>query len=167
MEMDKLRPCLSTSEMNDGGTGGTGELIPVTAAPTTVIAAPIKMGCPLCLQRWARANTPAVHVVSDSAMALPIASCRRGYSAIYTRCDVALHTTEGDCWLVAHGKVYDVTAFLSKHPGGMQSILRHAGTECSEDYDFHCCSAQKLWNEFLIGRVVPCNPSDTRSCELQ
>ena len=32
--------------------------------------------------------------------------------------DVAQHSSENDCWVIVHGKVYDVTSFLSEHPGG-------------------------------------------------
>lgn len=34
-----------------------------------------------------------------------------------------------------YNKVYDVTEFLSRHPGGEDSILRLAGTDATEDFD--------------------------------
>ncbi len=37
------------------------------------------------------------------------------------------HTTEQDCWLVVHGKVYDITTFLDEHPGGFDIILANTG----------------------------------------
>lgn len=55
--------------------------------------------------------------------------------------------------MVAHGKVYDVTAFLEDHPAGAYSILRHAGQDATEDFDFHSRSAQKKWKEYIIGKV--------------
>ena len=34
--------------------------------------------------------------------------------------EVAKHNTAGDCHLILHGKVYDVTDYLGRHPGGKQ-----------------------------------------------
>jgi L-lactate dehydrogenase (cytochrome) len=31
------------------------------------------------------------------------------------------HSTSGDCWIVVHSRVYDVTNFLEEHPGGSAS----------------------------------------------
>ena len=36
---------------------------------------------------------------------------------------LAGHNTAGDCWLVIHGKVYDVSQFMTDHPGGPESML--------------------------------------------
>lgn len=37
--------------------------------------------------------------------------------------------------MVLYGHVYDVTSFLSEHPGGSRTILRLAGTDATEEYD--------------------------------
>jgi cytochrome b involved in lipid metabolism len=37
------------------------------------------------------------------------------------------HVSDKDCWLVVHGKVYNVTDFLEEHPGGYDIILTSAG----------------------------------------
>jgi hypothetical protein len=37
------------------------------------------------------------------------------------------HTTEKDCWLIIHGKVYDVTDFLDEHPGGYDIVVSASG----------------------------------------
>ena len=57
------------------------------------------------------------------------------------------------CWLVSRGKVYDVTPFLKKHPAGVGAILRHAGTDSTEDFDFHSKGARAQWKEYKIGKV--------------
>jgi cytochrome b involved in lipid metabolism len=36
----------------------------------------------------------------------------------FTLADIAQHNKESDCYVVVHGKVYDVTEFLDEHPGG-------------------------------------------------
>ncbi|KAB8240846.1 FMN-dependent dehydrogenase-domain-containing protein [Aspergillus flavus] len=48
---------------------------------------------------------------------------------------VAHHNKENSCWVVLYGKVYDVTHFLSSHPGGAQAILRVSGRDATDDFD--------------------------------
>lgn len=38
-------------------------------------------------------------------------------SATFSLDEVAKHNKSDDCWVIIHGKVYDVTKFLSEHPG--------------------------------------------------
>jgi hypothetical protein len=87
-----------------------------------------------------------------SAKRAPATYARDGY----TICDVRCHVTASDCWLVAHGRVYDVTRFIAEHPGGRNSIISHAGAECSVDFDFHSACAQRVWRKFEIGRLKKC-----------
>ena len=150
-----------TCDSDLGDTGGTTEKAPLTTK-TPAAAAPARVGCPSCLQRWAQEEAGGGTLCA--AAVVPSGACRRPQQ-VYTRCDVALHSTASDCWLVAHGVVYNVTEFIAKHPGGTQSIVRHAGKESSEDFDFHCSSAQKLWGTYSIGRIAPCNPGDS-SCTV-
>jgi cytochrome b involved in lipid metabolism len=51
--------------------------------------------------------------------------------------DCEKHTAEEDCWLVIHGKVYDVTEMLDEHPGG-GDILVSASGRASILSGFHC-----------------------------
>lgn len=39
-------------------------------------------------------------------------------SKTFTKEEVGKHNTAEDCWIIVHNKVYDVTKFLSEHPGG-------------------------------------------------
>jgi len=39
-------------------------------------------------------------------------------SKMFTKEQVAQHNKPDDCWIIVHNKVYDVTKFLSEHPGG-------------------------------------------------
>jgi L-lactate dehydrogenase (cytochrome) len=40
--------------------------------------------------------------------------------------EVAKHNSKESCWVIVHGKAYDVTEFLPEHPGGMSIILKYA-----------------------------------------
>lgn len=41
--------------------------------------------------------------------------------------EIAKHTSSDSCWIVIHGRVYDVTGFLDKHPGGRSILLKQGG----------------------------------------
>ncbi|KAH7681186.1 Cytochrome b5-like heme/steroid binding domain-containing protein [Dioscorea alata] len=74
----------------------------------------------------------------------------------YSHSEISLHTSKKDCWLVIHGKVYDVTTFLEDHPGG-EDVLLHASasgdaTQSFEDVG-HSSAATSLMEGYLIGAV--------------
>jgi isopentenyl diphosphate isomerase/L-lactate dehydrogenase-like FMN-dependent dehydrogenase len=48
---------------------------------------------------------------------------------------VAKHTSKESCWVILYDQVYDVTDFLSEHPGGSRIILQLAGRDATEEYD--------------------------------
>lgn len=49
--------------------------------------------------------------------------------------EVATHNSRESCWIIVHGKVYDVTDFLDEHPGGSKIILKYAGKDATAEYD--------------------------------
>ncbi|KAI5852896.1 FMN-dependent dehydrogenase-domain-containing protein [Morchella snyderi] len=49
--------------------------------------------------------------------------------------DVAKHNNKDSCWVIVHGKAYDVTEFLPEHPGGSKIILKYAGKDATEEFD--------------------------------
>jgi cytochrome-b5 reductase len=46
-----------------------------------------------------------------------------------TAAQVSSHSKNNDCWIIIHGKVYDVTKFLQDHPGGEDVLLDLAGSD--------------------------------------
>ena len=44
--------------------------------------------------------------------------------------EVAMHAVESDCWTIIEGDVYDITAYIPRHPGG-GNILDACGTDGS------------------------------------
>ena len=97
-------------------------------------------------------------IIKQNKKACPICSTHiiNKYK-IFTLDEVIQHKYEDDCWLIAHGYVYDVTSFIEKHPAGKSAILRHSGTESSIDYDFHSKNAKKLWLQYKIGYIKSTN----------
>ncbi|KAF6763025.1 cytochrome b2 [Ephemerocybe angulata] len=49
--------------------------------------------------------------------------------------EVAVHNNRESCWIIVHGKVYDVTDFLDDHPGGSKIILKYAGKDATQEYE--------------------------------
>ena len=71
----------------------------------------------------------------------------------YTLAQIAQHNTQNSCWMAIDGNVYDVTSFISGHPGG-QAILRGCGTDASVIYaNIHDERARSLLPQFKIGPV--------------
>lgn len=52
-----------------------------------------------------------------------------------TYSDVAKHSSRTDCWVIIHGKVYNVSDFLEEHPGGAGIILKYAGKDATKAFD--------------------------------
>lgn len=47
---------------------------------------------------------------------------------------VASHNSAESCYIVVAGSVYDVTSFITKHPGGPSRILKQCGTDATEEF---------------------------------
>lgn len=45
-----------------------------------------------------------------------------------TRSELTQHSSRTDCWIAYQNKVYDITAFLPIHPGGVSTITPFCGT---------------------------------------
>ncbi|EEY19041.1 cytochrome b2 [Verticillium alfalfae VaMs.102] len=52
-----------------------------------------------------------------------------------TGAEIAKHNDAKSCWVIVHGKAYDVTEFLPEHPGGQKIILKYAGKDATEEYE--------------------------------
>ena len=63
------------------------------------------------------------------------------------------HRSRDDCWVLIHGKVYDMSDFIQKHPGGQKFILQNAGFDGSAQYDdaYHTDEQQEQLQKFLVG----------------
>jgi len=46
------------------------------------------------------------------------------------------HNGENGCWVVYNGKVYDVTDYLTRHPGGKNKISQNCGTKTQFEEQF-------------------------------
>ena len=70
--------------------------------------------------------------------------------------EVAQHNTEGDCWIVIYGRVYDVTVWKDEHPGGDDILVDNAGRDVSDIFRQvgHSPDANAIRPNFIIGRLA-------------
>ncbi|XP_077225300.1 uncharacterized protein LOC143858536 [Tasmannia lanceolata] len=68
---------------------------------------------------------------------------------------VSVHSSKQDCWVVVHGKVYDVTKFLEEHPGGEDVLIEVSGKDATEAFEEvgHSVSAVSMMSSYLVGVV--------------
>jgi hypothetical protein len=55
-------------------------------------------------------------------------------TTVFSADDVAQHSTAEDCWTIVDGNVYDVTPFVSRHPGGLAAISQICGVDGTERF---------------------------------
>ncbi|RLM60584.1 hypothetical protein C2845_PM14G16610 [Panicum miliaceum] len=85
----------------------------------------------------------------------PPTTSTAGASKRFTMAEVREHASRDSAWIVVHGSVYDCTAYLKDHPGGADSILINAGTDCTEEFDaIHSDKAKALLDAYRIGELV-------------
>ncbi len=77
-------------------------------------------------------------------------------SQTYTLVDVAQHNSASSCWSTINGGVYDLTSWISRHPGGQQAILSLCGTDGSAAFNDQHGGERRPANElagFQIGTL--------------
>lgn len=77
--------------------------------------------------------------------------------AEFTLADVSTHASESSCWTIIHTSVYDITPYLSKHPGGVKNIIKICGTDGTKLFtDQHGGQSrpENTLAEFFIGVLV-------------
>ncbi|KAG0005025.1 fatty acid alpha-hydroxylase [Entomortierella chlamydospora] len=76
----------------------------------------------------------------------------------YTLAQVQDHNNADSCWVILNNNVYDVTSFITDHPGGEELILDYAGKDISlimkdELSHLHSEGAYEMLDEFLVGTI--------------
>ncbi|XP_050525750.1 cytochrome b5 isoform X1 [Daktulosphaira vitifoliae] len=73
----------------------------------------------------------------------------------YTPKSISKHKTVDDAWISIHGNVYDITNFITVHPGGEDVLVESAGSDATACFDSigHSDEAYKLMNDLKIGTL--------------
>lgn len=99
----------------------------------------------------------ALHALAADQEVKPAAG---GEEKSYTLAEVQQHDTEQDCWMVIEGKVYDITAYVDRHPAPPSVLLPWCGTEATEGMrtkgygNDHSPAAWELLEQFRIGTLA-------------
>lgn len=75
----------------------------------------------------------------------------------YKLADVAMHKIPTDCWTTINGSVYNVTPWISKHPGGAKAIISLCGIDGSAKFTSQHAGQARPATElinFMIGVLV-------------
>jgi len=93
-------------------------------------------------------SAPAAAPVADAAPATTLPQ--------YTLAEVAKHCTRDDAWVIIEERVYDVTRFVDKHPGGVGPITNLAGKDCTDVFaNYHAARIYKtMLPSMLIGEMA-------------
>ncbi|TVU25722.1 hypothetical protein EJB05_28227, partial [Eragrostis curvula] len=68
--------------------------------------------------------------------------------------ELRAHASADDLWISISGDVYDVTAWLPRHPGGDLPLLTLAGQDAIDAFPaYHPPSARPLLRRFFVGRL--------------
>ena len=70
---------------------------------------------------------PEAPIVRKETATKPSSSSSGGGG--YTMQEVAMHNSDKSPWTVVNGRVYDLTGFLYRHPGGYSAISRAVGRD--------------------------------------
>ncbi|XP_028970823.1 fatty acid desaturase 2 [Esox lucius] len=85
-----------------------------------------------------------------------------GNLSVFTWEEVQKHSHKGDQWLVIDRKVYNVTQWVKRHPGGIRVISHYAGEDATEAFTaFHpnLTFPRKFLKSLLIGELADTEPS--------
>ncbi|CAL8356499.1 unnamed protein product [Lota lota] len=85
---------------------------------------------------------------------------------VYTWDEVQKHCHRTDQWLVINRKVYNITQWAKRHPGGWRVISHYAGEDATEAFvAFHPNPkwVQKFLKPLLIGELAATEPTQDRN----
>lgn len=66
---------------------------------------------------------------NGSAVNIPVTPVASSTAQAYTKATIATHNTKASCWSIINSNVYDLTDYVSRHPGGSQSIASICGKD--------------------------------------
>lgn len=93
-----------------------------------------------------------------ASLCLPAAAA--GEARSYSAEDVAKHASPKDCWVVIKNKVYDLTAYIPKHPAPEAAITKYCGKNADTGWETkdkkraHSRAAAKLLARYEVGELA-------------
>lgn len=95
------------------------------------------------------------HHLKKNISADPLAKRQKKHKKYISLEEVSLHNEKNDIWMVIHDKVYDVSNFLQRHPGGVEVMLDCAGVDATSYFEDvgHSEYSKQLLKPLLIGEL--------------
>ena len=114
----------------------------------------------------AKISTDTITPTTDVKLNLPTnvptsgAAIASSQSLTLSSAEISTHNTLQNCWLIISGQVYDVTRFISQHPGGVTQITNWCGKEATTAFQTrggkggsHSTLASNMLSSYVIGSV--------------
>ena len=106
---------------------------PSPTATDTPIAVPVVPVTPADLAATPTATTKPSVPKTPAPSKAPVAPATPSTVQL-TAAEVAKHDSASDCWSIIRGRVYDLTSFASRHPGGQSAIASLCGRDGSSSF---------------------------------
>ncbi|XP_065057576.1 cytochrome b5 reductase 4-like [Rhopilema esculentum] len=95
----------------------------------------------------------------------------QGFSGVIkevTMEELKKHNKVDDCWMLLRGKVYNVTAYMEFHPGGIPELMRAAGQDGTEFFDevHKWVNIESMLSKCFIGPIEDNAASKKKDYEL-
>lgn len=66
---------------------------------------------------------------------------------VYTRQEILKHNTANDCWIIIRNNVYNLTPFITAHPGGADILLSRAGEDATSYFITKHAKHPHVWKQ--------------------
>lgn len=102
----------------------------------------------------------SVHPVPPTEARPPsegIAESQEKRTRAITTVELARHGKPENCWMAIRGKVYDVTAYIPRHPTPPAILHMYCGTDATEGWETkghgrpHSETAEAMLDEYFVG----------------
>uniref|UniRef100_A0A061QVR6 Delta8-fatty-acid desaturase n=1 Tax=Tetraselmis sp. GSL018 TaxID=582737 RepID=A0A061QVR6_9CHLO len=88
-------------------------------------------------------------------------------NTIVTWEELSKHSTESDLWVAIDGKAYDLTNWIDKHPGGLQTIRMSAGRDMTDEFEaYHPGYVRNFLPRFYVGEMETKHRKDLPSYQV-
>jgi cytochrome b involved in lipid metabolism len=95
-------------------------------------------------------------VEEGAAPEAPVEEVPSADTSVLSLDTVAMNDSEASCWTVINGNVYDLTDWISSHPGGASRILGLCGTDGTSQFEGQhggSAAAEGTLESYLLGSI--------------
>jgi cytochrome b involved in lipid metabolism len=133
--------------------------VPQNADPFSFIANNSSDNAPLASTTSTQNATTTTSVSSGNPVPTspPAAAPTQAPVAATPMSQLSSHSTPSDCWMAISGNVYNVSAFLSAHPGGAPIMIPYCGKDATAAYNnkggsgnSHSSAATAMLAQYLV-----------------